>query len=710
MRPATNTLIGLLFLLAFANCADVSKYLNAGESVTDEETFTADGSVYTLVYVDEEPALLLRGDGSVVTDAGEISRALMVHFSELYYPSQGELDALRADFELYEASRNNGDFYSNMSVRLPGMNRSVGVEEEICRYSLYLNVFPCSNNSCIRSAMMLCDELGDALGCDDPRDLEPLVRKFNNANVGMTTGMNSIFALLDNLSARNIYNSLNSIKSIIDGLDEHEKELEGTKFRLPQGGERCPDCLGLCPRIMINESYLESAQEKIDAMLEESALLGDYDALGARMGADAAARVEMARLNAERAFYHSFYDPERERAQRVLQKADELLAVVANNSLKADADRMEALIAKIDSDIGAGNFSQVNASMDELRAKASKVEAAIPSQWALYNATERAKAEATLSIFILETSSLNDEQAAVAASLSARKDALDRGFVGGLSPERYIELANEYEDITQSAEPIVQQVEQSTAYMSPFRAAGRMANEGVEELVVSIQPMERSEKGRLSEYAPIVLSAVSFFSLGSLITFAFLFAFVGLAGRVRKRAVMFFWFLALGIGLLAAGVVSAGVYLTIKNSSSDADFGEFRSSLAGAGRVSVIMETEGVSAGAVSDMRKCAGKIASALRPRSVEIYERKNGDCTTSQNTTLGECYESVAEPIIILRHSTLQTRPEFSVVFVDSAVFAGDEQYFRDCEFAEMLSAGPGVSFTEGPVQNESSEWVIE
>ena len=714
MRPTTSLLVGLLFILSVASCVDVSRYLNTGESVSKEETFAVDGSFYTLIYVGGDPTLLLDNNGNLVSDSSIISRVLMVHFSEMYYPSQSELNALRADFDAYEASRNNGDYYRNASIKLPGMNRSVGIEEEVCRYSLFLNVFPCTNSTnCIYSAMMLCDEFGDALGCSDPRDLQPHVEKFSFADIGMTRDMNRIFALLNNMSSRNIYASLTEIKALTGNIDDYEKDLEGTKFRLPQGGEKCNDCYGLCPRILINESFLESATEKIDAMLEDTALLGDYNAQGVRMGGEAVERLGMANTNAQKAYYHTIYDPQKNRSREAVADARNLLAMVSNGTIGAYADRIDALIAKTDADLAAGDFSQVNASLDELRAKTGMVEGAIPGQWEIYNNAEKAEAEASLSLFILETSTLSDEQGAVVASLSARKSALDRGFVSGLTPERYLELADDYQNITETARPMVEQVEQGTAYMSPFKAAGRKTNEGLESLVVTLSPMDRTERGEFAGYAPLMLSAVSFFSLASLLTFAFLFVFASMSTRFRKRSTMFMGFAVLGVGLLLVGAVSAGVYFTVKGSSSDADFNEFRSSLGAVDHATVLVDTQGVSAGAVADMRGCAGKIAGALAPRTVEIYQKTDGDCITSENTTLGECYNSVEEPIITLKYSSAQERPDFSAVFVDSATFYGDEMFFRDCEFAQMLAVGlemPAAEAQPEAAGNESGDWVIE
>lgn len=714
MRPTASLLVGVLFILSIASCVDVSQYLKSGESVSKEDVFSLDGSVYTLVYVNGDPTMLLDGNGNMVTNSVEISRVLMKHFSDLYYPSPAEISSLRADFEAYDASRNNGDFYKNMSIKLPGMNESVGVEEEVCRYSLFLNTFPCTNSSnCIYASMMLCDEFGEAIGCNDPRDLQPHVEKFSYANIGMEKDINRIFYLLNGLTPTNIYASLTEIKTIMQKLDDYEKDLEGTKFRQPERSEKCTDCMGLCPKIIINETHLAGAEDKIDAMLAKTTLLGDYDAQGTRIAEDEAERIEMARDNVDRAAFHSVYDPVRERAEGAVADARSLLPVVSNSTIGAYADRVDALISKIDSDLDEGDFTEVNASLDELRAKANTLEAAIPSQWEIYNDTEKARAEASLSIFILETSSLNEEQAAFLASLSARKGALDRSLVSGLTPERYIEITSDYRNITESAAPLVQQVEQGSAYMSPFRAAGRRTNEGLESLAVTISPMDRAGRDQLAGYAPILLSSISFFSLASLLTFAFLFVFASMNSRARNRSTMFFGFAVLGMGLLAVGIVSAGVYVTVKSSSSDADFNEFRSTLAGVGHATVLVETEGVSSGAVADMRGCAAKIASALAPRSVSIYEKTNGDCMTPDSGVLGECYNSVEEPIITLRYASVQTSPDFSAVFVDSATFYGDEQFFRECEFAPMLAVDMDVQepqADDGGGQNGSGEWVME
>jgi len=713
MRPTTSALVGVLFILAVANCVDISRYLNTGESVSKEETFSVDGSVYTLIYVGASPTLLLDNSGNIISDSTIITRVITEHFSEMYYPSQAELNALRADLDAYDASRNNGDFYPGTHIKLPGMNKTVGMEEEVCAYSLYLNVFPCTNSSnCIYSAMMLCDELGDALNCNNPAtDLQPHVEQFAFASNGMTTSMNRIFSLMDNIDSRNIYASLTEIKTIMGGLPEYEQDLETTRFRLPQGGEKCKDCYGLCPRIIINESFLASAGDKIDDMLGDTALLGDFNAQGVRMAQEANSRLAMATVNVNKVYYRSIYDPQRADSQQVVSDARELLQIVSNSTVSSYADRVDALIARADADLNAGNFSNMNASMDELRAKTNTLRDAIPAQWEIYNNTEKAKAEASLSLFILETSSLNEEQAAVVASLSAKKKALDRGFVSGLTPERYLEITDDYKNVTITAEPLVQQVEQSSAYMSPFMAAGRRTNEGFENLVVSIQPMERSDKDKLAGYAPIALSALSFFSLASLLTFVFMFVFASMSSRIRKRSAMFIGFAVLGLGLLVVGLVSAGVYVTIESSSSGADLGDFRQVLSGSDHATIIIETEGVSEGAAADMSACANSVASELSPRRVEIYSKTDGDCITSFNTTLEECYDGVEEPIITLRYSATQTKPEFSAVFVDSATFYGDEQFFRDCEFAPMLA----VDLEQQPEQelasqNESSEWVME
>ncbi|MDD5096620.1 MAG: hypothetical protein PHY95_03860 [Candidatus ainarchaeum sp.] len=687
MRPTTGVLIGLLLLLPAAFSADLTRYLAPGESITAQDTFVVDSVAYTLVYIDDEPVFLLDGSGEIITDPDVVGRVVNAYFTELYYPTDAEIAALRADFEAYDDSRNNGDNYPGVKVNLPWLDEEVGYEEEVCRMGLFLHQFPCTNDTdCFTTALFLCDEMGDAIGCSNINDVLPDVKAFSFASNDLEDKMDATFRLMDQMDSRNIRSNLNEIEGLIPGMKEDEEKLEETIFRMPRPGERCSTCLGVCPYIMINGEHLDNASAKIDAMLEKTGMLGDYEALGATMAAVENTRIQMASDNAARAYYHGIYDTLRERGQATAADARALLMVVANSSVSADANRIDALIAKIDADLEAGNFSQVNASIDELGAKTNRLAGGMPGQWEIYNSAEDAKAEASLSVFILETSNLNDEQAALASILSAKKNNLDRSFVAGLSPERYLELREDYINITETAEPVVQSVSSGSVYLSPLRAAARSTNEGVESLVVAVQPMSREEKGNLSEFAPIMLSALSFFSLGSLLTFAFLFLFARSAKA--NRVMMFMGFIFLGLGLLVAGALSAGAYFTLKGSSTDADFSEYRASLADSSHVSILVETEGVSSGAALEMKACAQKMAAKLSPRQVDIYDKTDGDCITSQNTTLGECYNSIEEPIITLRYSALQTRPEFSVVFVDNAVFTGDEEYFRECEVAQMLA----------------------
>jgi hypothetical protein len=691
MRPTTSVLIVLLLLLPAAFSADLTQYLAPGENITGQDTFVVDAVPYTIVYINGEPAFLLDGSGAIITDPEVVGTAMNAHYADLYYPTDEEIAALRADFEAYDDSRNNGDNYPGTVVNLPWLDEEVGYEEEVCRMGLFLQQFPCTNDTdCFTTALFLCDEMGDAIGCSNIEDIMPDVQEFSYASNGLTSKTDAIFLLFDRMDGGNIRESLTEMKGYIPAMMADEEKLESTRFRMPKPDEHCTDCLGVCPYILINEAHLDDADAKIDALLEKTARLEGSEGIGAAMVASENTRILMAADNAARAYYHGIYDPLKTRGQRTAADARALLQVVADSQVSTDANRIDTLITRIDADLTAGNFSQLNASIDELGAKTNRLAAAIPVQWEVYNSTEEAKSEASLAIFILETSNLNDEQAALAAALSARKGNLDRSFVPGLSPERYAALRDDYLNITAAADPVVQQVSSGSVYLSPLRAAARSTNEGVENLAVAVQPMDRVEKGNLSEYAPIMLSALSFFSLGSLLTFAFLFFFARSAKM--GRGAMFVGFIFLGLGLLVAGAVSAGAYLTLKGSASDADFTEYRASLADSEHVSILVETEGVSSGAAAEMMACAQKMAGELSPRAVDVYDKTDGDCITSQSTTLGECYNSVEEPIITLRYSALQTRPEFSVVFVDNAVFTGDEQYFRECEVAGMLAVPVG------------------
>ncbi|HNT60659.1 MAG TPA: hypothetical protein PKJ97_01635 [Candidatus Bilamarchaeaceae archaeon] len=356
MRPTTSLVVGLLLLLPAAFSADLTQYLAPGEAITDQSTFIVGGVPYTLVYIGGEPTFLIDGSHSIITDHALIGRVVNKHFTDLYYPTDAEIAALRADFGAYHDSRNNGDDYPNTKVQLPGMKERMGMEEEVCRYSMFLNVFPCTNSSnCHYTALFMCEEYGDALGCSKLSDIQPDIESFSFASNRLTECEKRAEELFDNMNGSNIRESLVELKAMIPGMLEDEAALESTRFRLPRGEDRCRDCIGLCPRILIDEEHLEGAEVKIDALLRKTEMLGDYSALGTLIGERSDARVRMAEDNAARAYYRSSYDPQKAASQRAVSDARALLAVVANNSVKADADRIDALIAKVDADLLAGS-------------------------------------------------------------------------------------------------------------------------------------------------------------------------------------------------------------------------------------------------------------------------------------------------------------------------------------------------------------------
>ncbi len=689
MRP-TKMLLSMLLLASILSAFTVDNYLYQGEEITSEETFIIHGVHYKLIFVDEEPVFLLR-DGELATDRAEIETALVEHYTTIYYPSGEELQELEDAFRAYDDSRENGDWYKD-------------VEEEECRMSLFLHAFPCTNETdCVLTSYVICEEYGDYVGCMDPADIRDDIEQFAFASNGMEEHTGRIYALIGNISPSTIHQSLAEIQSMIPDMQGYEEDMETSRFRLPVGGEKCNDCWGICPPIDIDADALTTATNKLSIMMDKTASFGDYSAQAQEMSEGAAEREEYYLLNQEREYYHSFIDPWIEDAEEALEDADELFDHISNSSLESTAERVEELVEGINDSLEEAEFSSINSSLDELESKTNVLDDAIDAQWEIYNSTFDAKAEAASMLFVLETTQLSAEDEATVDTLAAKKRTLDRSLVDGLSAERYLELREEYQEVITDLSPLLNDVERTSSVTSAFKAAGKKTNEGFIGLVETVQPMDRAGRDELSSYAPMVFASISFFSLASLLTFMFLFVFGALSHVFRKRTVLFLGLALLVAGIVFVGALSAGVYFVTKAASTDADFRDFQSAVAGADEVSILIESEGVTSGAVDQMRACAQKISGDLSPQQVKVYERTNSECIAPGDSTLEDCYNSVPEPLITLRYSAVATRPAFTTAFVEQAVFAGDEMYFEECAFSAMFSMpaelGAPVELPEGP-----------
>ena len=692
MRP-TKVLLGMLLLASALSAFTVDNYLYEGEEVTSEETFIIHGVHYKLIFVDEEPTFLLR-DGALVTDKPEIETALVEHYSTIYYPSEEELQELEDAFRAYDDSRENGDWYKD-------------IEEEECRMSLFLHAFPCNETDCTLASYVLCEEYGEYVGCVDPADIRPHIEQFAFASNGMEEATTRIYGLIGNISPSNIHQSLAEIQTLIPDMQGYEEDMETSQFRLPVGDDKCNDCWGICPPISIDADALTNATNKLSIMMEKTASFGDYSEQAQEMSDGATEREEYYALNQEREYYRGITNFQMGRAESLLEDANGLFDYISNTSLENTANRVEELVTEINSSIESGDFDSINSSLDELEAKNNILQSAVDKQWEIYNSTFAAKAEAASMLFVLETTQLSAEDEATVDTLAAKKRTLDRSLVDGLSADRYLELHEEYQEIITDLSPMLSDVERTSSVTSAFKAAGKKTNGGFVGFVETVQPMDRTDRDELSSYAPMVFASISFFSLASLLTFMFLFVFGALSHVFRKRTVLFLGLALLVAGIVFVGALSAGVYFVTKAASTDADFRDFQEAVAGADEISILVESEGVTSGAVDQMKACAQKISGDLSPQEVKIYERTNSECITPEDSTLEDCYNSVPEPLITLRYSAVATRPAFTTSFVEQAVFSGDEMYFEECAFSAMFSMPAELSTpAELPEEPEANE----
>ena len=689
MRPIILSLC-LLLLIGVVSPMALQDYFYEGENQTGTESFTALSASYEIIYIDGNESILLK-NGQILKDKAEIEAALYQYYVAQYYPSQTEIDNITALLNLYHDSRENGDMWKD-------------VEEEECRMGIFLHAFPCTNdtipedyeqskqNDCYLTASVLCDEYGDYLGCSDPIMIMPLIQDFAISSNRMTEIDEDVQEELANLTEENIYEVFTELAADIDAMRGYEQKLEETLLRVPytQGGDKCNHCYGMCPPIIIDEQYLDEAEEKLDALLPELHYIGDYELLAQQIYDSTIARDEYKSLNEQREEYVALYAPDKSRAETVLAQSTELLDYVSDDTVLTNSERVEQIMNTIDADINDSDFNAMSANLDELNAKLNVLSASIESSWEIYNTTLKAKERADSLFFTLDTKDLSEQASSEFTALKAEKRTQDRSFVDGLSPEKYEQVTTAYNGLSDSASGLLSSAQDSEMIVNGFKGAGTKTNEGIVGLVSTMAPLEREDKEEVSGYAPILVSTLSFFSISSLAVFVFLFAFATFSDRFKNKMLLFLGIMLLGSSIVFAGVLSGGIYYVLASSSTDASFTDFQSYVLTSPHVSIIVETEGVPSGASVQMIACAEDLADSLEGKDVIVYDKTNNECLINgQNVTLAECYNSVEEPIIMLQYTTVAESPKFSTGFVYKGTFSGDEEYFSQCQIAKGFNS---------------------
>jgi len=686
MRPITVSLALLLVLgVVLANPA-ISDYMYAGENQTGSDAFTAFDSTYEIIIIDGHESLMIK-DGELISDESEIEAALYQHYVAQYYPDEEQISNLTAYLELYHASRENGDLWKD-------------VEEEECRMGIFLHAFPCTNdtiptnfqegkaNDCYLTASVLCEEYGDYLGCSDPVMIMPLLQDFALSSNGMTAIQEDVAEELANVTEGNIYDVLMELQADIETMRAYEEKLETTKLRVPNmaAGDECRDCHGICPPIVIDEEHLDAAEDLVDDLLEEVHYIGEYEELAVQIHDETIERTEYKQLNDQRAEYTAIYEPEKNRAVFILQDADELLEYVSDDTVITNSERVEQVMDTISTDLDNSNFATMEANLDELNAKLNVLTDSIESSWQIYNKTVAAKERTDAIFFTLDTKHLSEDDAAEVAILKSDKRTQDRSFVDGLSPAKYTEIKESYVELGDEAATLLSSVQDSEVVVDTFKGAGEKTNAGIADLASTMAPLERTQKEEFSEYTPILVSSLSFFSISSLAVFIFLFAFATFNRVFKNKMLLFFGILALGCSILFAGVLSGGIYYVLSSSSTDASFTDFQTYVAESNHVSILVNSEGVPAGASSQMMACAEQLADSLGSKDVIIYDKTSSECIVNgEDVTLAECYNTVEEPIIMFEYTTVEQSSQFNTGFVYKGTFYGDEEYFSECQVAQ-------------------------
>ncbi|MCK4319339.1 hypothetical protein KAW38_02085 [Candidatus Micrarchaeota archaeon] len=655
---------------------DIAPYLFLDEIVTDVVNFSLtgeNGGQYCLVYVDDIRTFLIK-EGELMLDADDVSEILGEYYTSLYYPDEDSIDELKTIFVEYNLSRNNGDFFK-------------GVEEEKCAMTLLFHAFPCVDEStCFFTSTVLCDEYGDVFGCSTPSDIFEDVYEFGMATNGLTNSLNDIMQKLNSLNSDNVHDSLTEIKDEILNLLDMQEDLEKTIFRYPTGGDICSNCYAVCMAIDINESLMDDAEDSLDELLEKTSYLGDYDAVAENIASESNERSNLKDLQAEMKYYTLLLKPYEEKAEDVLPLAKALLETVDNQTVRNKVENVEELFDGVRESINTTEFTGINASLEEIGALLNVINNSIEPAWQIYNDTEKEQVRASSYMFALETSNVPEFDPETYDDLKKKKRTLDYSFVEGLTPERYLEIREDYVNITTTIIPLLSGVQIYT-FEDQVKSQGKSLTEGVLGTVQSIQPLSREDRSELSFYLPLGLSIWFFISVSSLLFFIVILVSSFVEFFENKVAFVGAMLVALFL-IIGVGFVSGGLYLLIDQSTNIATVNDFREEMLESEHITIFLDAQDVESATLDEMTNCAKLLSTTLTNKTVTIYQKYNEDkCIIESSGISTSCSSSIKEPIITFRYAEEEKPPTFSVVFKTEGIFEGDKDYFHSCDMGHYL-----------------------
>ncbi len=701
MRPNFVVILGVILLLTgivFPFVASNYFYATEGTgtvTVTSED-FTSNGTSYSIIYFNGAPTFLLK-NGNIVNDSSEISAVIYNYYSERYYPTQQELNELNDLIRKYNESRNNGYDWKNM-------------EEYKCREVLFTDkrvdvngekLWCHDDASCDMNAKLLYQAYSEALGIGSYQPLLAPLKQFSYASYGTDSILQNISEKLGNANRDTIVEAIEYLKTSIPTLRTYANDIESTIFRTPRLNDSADRsachlrCYALCPSFDLDQNVLAELETKTDALSEKVRPFASYSQISSTIYNNTITRLEHFQNQTKASYYDTLFTPIEREGLVVESYARNVSTFVANTSFNMKIERLSELRTKIRSDIGSGNFTGLDADIEEYSALVSNVRQSAVSMYQIYNETLAAKNYAEMIFFEISTKDLGPIESEKLAGIKENFTELNKRFGNGLPPAEYEELKANYIRLAEEEQALLGTAESGSMskVMLYFRGFARKVNSGIAALATRTNITNVKE---IPENKNIVFGGFSLFvflSLTAILLLLFLY-FIKIYNYSKMKYVVIVGFL---LGAIVIAIFASMLFVMMQKTSTHATLDEFLVDLNERQNVAVVVDTALATETQKTAMGSCGAAVAKSIAEnnKTVVIYSLEGaGNCiktsgSTTSSTTLDACLREIdaMDSVIYLNPSGTLEAPKLYTAYLNKAEIYAPSDYYTACPLSTIF-----------------------
>ena len=689
-----------VLLCGLLSAFEVSDYLYSEETNVSVAyaNFTLDGTDYSIVKLNGVDTFLLEDDVPL-SDQADIESILHAYYMKTYYPSEDDIDGLRALIKQFNDSRNNGYDFKNKEeyscrdeVLLSNGKITVSGQPVICK----------DNESCTKNAMLLFSVYGEGLGLGSASAIITPLMEFTPNSLLMDELLANYTKRLDDMGPENVLDTVSYIKDTSGQLEGLSKKIEGTIFRTPRLNDTADrkacqlKCWAICPSFDLDQDAAKGIKSKAEDIYSNLGPLNDYATVAETLYTNTATRMERVKTDNTVLYYSDLFGPINRSGSAAINYTGETLTHVQNRSLGQKLDDLKSLHVTIPEDISSKTFDNLETDINQYKLLTVTVNNMSDELMAVYNSARDAKNTENSLMLVLQSKDLDAVSMKSLELLQNQTDDLNAQFRDGLTLAQLEALTANYTVLTAKAQDLLKSESDTPAsrVLLLFRGFARRVNTGIAAVVEKTDLMPRESVP--SSAALSGFSALVFLSFASMAVLLFLYIFSTARFTIpRTGHILGMTLLVLLIFILTFSVF---MYLFLGKTATDASFPEFLADFSSRNSSSIVVDLRNASFSDAGAMSGCASSLASSFeaKNRSWTIYTLTADKCAMtnmsgdSSNSTVDACLAAADkdQSDFVLGYSETNEPPRFSIIYDSKAVILANTEYYDSCPLVALFS----------------------